>query len=46
MTGRLYLGGYIRDVGSQATFLGYKVKGWEVVVKTLAGVACQHPQVA
>ena len=45
-TGSWYLGVFIGYGAVEATWLGEKVQGWEVVADTLAGLACQHPHAA
>ena len=46
VTGSHYLGGFIGDMGTKNTWLADKVQGWAESVKTLSGVACNHPQSA
>ena len=40
------LEGFVGDVAAEESWLEEKVKGWEGSVKTLAGVAHNHPQPA
>ena len=42
MTGIIYLGGYIRDTGTQAYWLREKFWYWVGRISTMAGVVCRH----
>ena len=46
VTGRRYLGGYIGERETEGQWVQEKVEGWAESVRTLAGVACKHPQSA
>ena len=44
VTGIIYLGGYIRDTGTQAYWLREKFWYWVGRISTMAGVVCRHQQ--
>ena len=46
VTGSRYLGGFIGERETEEQWIKTKVEGWAESVKTLAGVACKHPQSA
>ena len=46
VTGHWYLGGYIRDIEAEGSWLEAKIEGWTESVAILAGVARKQPQSA
>ena len=44
VTGRRYLGGFVKDVAAEDSWLAEKVQVWADSVKTLAGVSRKDPQ--
>ena len=42
--GSRYLGGFVWERGTETQWVRTKVEGWAKLVKTLARVACKHPQ--
>ena len=46
VTGSRYLGGFVGEREAEASWIKERVNGWAESVRTLAGVACKHPQSA
>ena len=46
VTGRSYLGGFIREGEAKKMFLADKVAGWAESLEILVGVSRKHPQSA